>query len=47
VIKGGDKILKRDYFGSVKSVKLNGQWAAVLADGKCMLHLIEQEANEM
>ena len=41
VIKGGNLIQKRDYFGSVKKVFLNTNWTAVYIDGKCILHPIE------
>ncbi|KRX03337.1 hypothetical protein PPERSA_05695 [Pseudocohnilembus persalinus] len=41
VIKGGDLVQKRDYYGSVKQVCVNGYWAAVLADNKCILHPID------
>lgn len=32
---------KRDYFGTVKQTVMNDEWAAVLTDGKVILHQIE------
>ncbi|EGR31945.1 WD repeat protein [Ichthyophthirius multifiliis] len=40
IIKGGELVQKRDYMGNVRDVKLNDFWAAVLSDGKCILHPI-------
>ncbi|EAR82687.2 WD40 repeat protein (macronuclear) [Tetrahymena thermophila SB210] len=45
IIKGGEMIQKRDYLGSVKDIRLNEFWAAVLTDGKCILHTIQPNNN--
>ena len=46
VIPGGQLVMKRDYFSSVKDVKLSREWAAVLTDGVCFLHPIEEQGSE-
>ncbi len=38
-------ISKRDYFGTIKQVVMNDQWAAVLSDGKVTLHPIEDDGS--
>eukprot|EP00793_Prasinoderma_coloniale_P004677 PRCOL_00000438-RA len=38
-------VTKRDYLGAVKAVCMNAQWAAVLAQGRVLLHAIELSAD--
>jgi len=38
-------VCRREYFGTIKQVALNDEWSAVLSDGKCSLHMIEQSEH--
>ena len=44
-----EKLWKKEYFGFIKGIALSSKWVAVLADGKCVAFLIEQqkEGQEM
>lgn len=46
VISGGKLVHKRDYYSSVKDIKLNKDWAAVLTEGSCYLHPIEEMSQD-
>lgn len=41
VTKGGQLALQKDYMGFVTQVFVNDYYAAVLSDGRCTLHKVE------
>jgi hypothetical protein len=45
-MKGGKLLQKRDYMGYVQHLLVNEQYAAVLSDGKCTLHLVDSSASD-
>ncbi|XP_019617748.1 PREDICTED: WD repeat-containing protein 19-like [Branchiostoma belcheri] len=45
--KGPEKLKDKEYLGTITSMKLNADYAAVMFEGKVQLHLVETEGMEV